>query len=133
MTIAGIRDAIKTALETITGLRAYDTVPDTVNELPVAWVIPRSGSYDYTVGNNMVMQFEVTVLVSRQGSISEAQDKLDGYILPTGSGSVKAVVDAAILSTHAQAIRVTDFREYGGLEFGGAIYAGVKFGVEVIV
>lgn len=133
MSIAGIRDAIKTGLSTISGLRAFDTVPDSINELPAAWVLPISGAYDLTAGSTMVMQFEVTLLVNRQGSISEAQDTLDGYIAPSGSDSVKAAIETANLGTHADSARVVDFHEYGGLEFGGATYIGVKFTVEVLI
>ncbi len=132
MSIAGIRDAIKTGLETITGLTAFDTVPDSVNKLPTAWVLPLSASYDLTASDSsMVLHCVVVVILGRQGDIQAAQDTLDTYILPTGSTSVKAALEAANLSTHADVLRVTGFRDYGGMEFGGQQYIGCKFDVDV--
>lgn len=132
MTVAGIRDAIKTALETISGLRVYDTVPDSIGELPAAWVLPTGGTYDFDVGGDMEHRFEIVLLVQRGGSLTEAQDALDGYLAESGTGSIKAAVDAATLSTHADAIRVEGYRDYGGMEYAGQLYLGVRFDVSVI-
>ncbi len=132
MSIAGIRDAIKTGLETITGLTAFDTVPDSVNKLPTAWVLPLSASYDLTASDSsMVLHCVVVVILGRQGDIQAAQDTLDTYILPTGSTSVKAALEATNLSSHADVLRVTGFRDYGGMEFGGQQYIGCKFDMDV--
>ncbi len=132
MSIAGIRDAIKAGLEAITGLTAFDTVPDSINKLPAAWVLPLSASYDLTASNSsMVLHCVVVVMLGRQGDIQAAQDTLDTYILPTGSTSVKAALEATNLSSHADVLRVTGFRDYGGMEFGGQQYIGCKFDVDV--
>lgn len=131
MSINGIRDAIKTAIATL-NISAYDTVPDSINP-PAAWVIPKTGEYDLTAGPNMIVLFEVTVLLLKGASVQNAQDTLDAYILPSGSNSFKAVLEAANLSTHADSLRVVNFHDYGGLEFSGVEYIGVKFDVEVII
>lgn len=132
MTVAGIRDAIQAALQTISGLRVYDTVPASVGELPAAWVVPIGGTYDFDVGGDMEHRFEIILLVRSGGSLAEAQDAIDGYLAESGTGSVKAAVDAATLSTHADAIRVTGYRDYGGMEYAGQPYLGVRFDIVVI-
>ena len=132
MSLVGIRDAIKTALATITGLRTYDTAPESIGELPAAYIVPLGGSYDYDVGGNMEHHFEVVLLVQRGGSLSEAQDSLDAYLNESGSTSIKAAIDAASLSTHGDAIRCEGYRDYGGLEYAGQLYLGCKFDVTVL-
>ena len=132
MTVVGIRDAIKTALATITGLNTFDTVPESINAFPAAFVFPRYGDYDYDVGDDMVHRFEIVVLVARQGDIAESQDEIDAYCDASGTYSIKTAVDAATLSTHADAIRVIRYRDYGSLDFAGSYYIGVRFDVDVI-
>ncbi len=130
--ISGIRSAINTALDTISGLRTFNTVPETINEFPAAFVRPQSGAYDYDVGGDMVHKFEIVLLVRRWGDVDESQDTLDPYCDESGTYSIKAAVDAATLSTYASAIRVTGFRDYGAIEFAGIFYVGAKFDVDVI-
>ncbi len=133
MSLAGIRDAIETALATVSGLRAYDTVPDKI-EPPCAWVKPGSGRYHDTFSSaSMTHVFEVQVIIRRAGNVDEAQDKADTYLDPTGSSSLLAAIEAATLSTHASDIVVTGYRDYGGYAFGGQEYIGFKLNVEVLV
>jgi hypothetical protein len=132
MSLAGIRDAIKTALETISSLRVYDTAPESIGELPAAYILPVSGSYDFDAGGHMTHRFEIVLLVRQGGSLAEAQDSLDAYLAESGASSVKAAVDAASLGTHGDIIRVEGYRDYGGLEYGGMLYLGAKWDVSVI-
>ena len=132
MSISGVRSAINTALDTISGLRTFATLPDTINEFPAVFVMPRSGEYDYDVGGDMTHKYEIVLLIRRWGEVTEAQDDLDPYCDEAGTYSIKAAVDAATLSTYADAIRVTGFRDYGGIEFAGINYIGVRFDVDVI-
>ena len=132
MSLAGIRDAIKTALAGISGLRAYDTAPESIGELPAAYVVPVSGSYDFDIGGNMMHRFDIVLLVQRGGSLAEAQDALDAYLAESGSNSIKAAVDSANLGANADAIRVTGYRDYGGLSYADQLYLGCRFEVEVI-
>lgn len=134
MSIAGIRDAMKTGLQTINALRGvYDTVPDSINEYPAAFILPISGDYDLDAGGNWLPNFEVTLLIRRQGDVQDAQDTIDGFIAPSGSGSVKAAIEAADYGSHASSVRVARFKDYGGLLFAGVTYIGCKFDVEVLV
>ena len=65
MSLKGIRDAVQTSLDNISGLRVYDTVPDQIQELPAAWVKPNSGTYNDTFTSGMTHEFECTLLVAR--------------------------------------------------------------------
>ena len=133
MSLSGIRDAIKTALETISGLNAYDTVPDVIDP-PCAWVLPKAGDYHKTFSSvTLDHHFEVTVLLSRAGHIALGQDAADVYLDPSGASSLIAAIEAATLSTHASDIVVTGYKDYGGFEFGGQTYIGFKLDVEVLV
>lgn len=133
MSLSGIREAIATALKTISGLRVYDTAPESIGELPAAYILPRGGSYDSTFGGSMEHRLEVVLLVQRGGSLSEAQDQLDSYLAASGTKSIKAAVDAADLTGHADTIRLEGYRDYGGMEFAGQGYLGCKFDITVFI
>ncbi len=128
-----IRDNLKTALATISGLRAHDTIPELVN--PPAAVVgpPDSIIYDMTFGGvSMRWTLVVRVYVAK---VSErtAQDKLDGYIAPTGSGSIKAVIESdKTLSGAVDTCRVTECRNYGVFRVGDIDYLGAEWVVDVI-
>ncbi len=134
MSVLGIRDAIKTALETITGLTAYDNVPETIpsDGFPLAMVYPLKGTFHEDFSGQMGHEFEITLLVGQcPGLAASAQDALDGYLSESGTGSVVAAVEAATLSTHGDAIVVTGYNDYGFIQFKELTYWGVRFGVQV--
>lgn len=138
MSIQGIRDAVKTALETISGLTAKDNAPDTIPALPFAWIAPEmSGRFcEYNItGSASVVKynFVITLLLSKAGIAEPTQESLDDYIVPTGTKSIKAAVEAATFSTHASYALVSEAFEYGGLSYNNNLYIGCKFRVEVIV
>jgi hypothetical protein len=132
MSIEGIRDAIQTGLKTIPKLNAYDNAPDSINP-PCAFPIPKSGGYDFTAGNCYELNFEVVLLLGRQGDLEEIQENLDDYIAPTGIKSIKAAIEAADFGSHADTVRVSGFRDYGGIIWGGITYIGCKFDMHVLV
>jgi len=132
MSIKGIRDAIKTGLKTIDKLEAYDNAPDNINP-PCAFPIPKDGTYDFTAGNCYELGFEILLLLGRQGDIEEVQEKLDDYLATTGSRSIKAALEAADYGSHADTVRVSGFRDYGGIVYNGIVYIGVKFDMYALV
>ena len=135
MSLAGIRDAIKTALETITSLRkVYDTMPESIGDLPAVTIAPKHGPYHEAFDpTKMTHNFELTLFITKGQSFAEAQDELDAYIAPTGASSIRAAVEGATLTGHADSIMVTGYRDYGGLEYAGQQYIGCHFDVEVLV
>ena len=91
--ISGVRDAIKTNLQTITNMRVYDTIPDVV--VPPCAVV---GQLDFTfdVDNQRGLDqasVDVYVIVQRISERS-GQDKLDLYLAGSGTGSVKTALES---------------------------------------
>jgi hypothetical protein len=110
ITVSAVRDACVTQLSTITGLRCYDLIPDTVN-VPAAVVGNLEITWDEAMQRGLDQAtFDVLVIASRMSDRS-AQDKLDGYLAGTGSSSVKTVLEAGIpkgtLNGTVSTIRVT--------------------------
>lgn len=133
MSLAGIRDAIKTALETISGLKGYDTAPETPNEFPCAYVVPRSGNYTDSLGSGSLLQFEIVLLVAKGPGLGRAQDSLDGYLAPSGATSIKAALEAGDYGAHGTGPMCTGFRDYGALQYGenDNVYLGCKFDFQI--
>ena len=91
--VNGVRDALKSNLQTITNMRVYDTIPDIVTP-PCAVV----GQLDFTfdIDNQRGLDqasVDVFVIVQR---ISErtGQDKLDNFLAGSGNGSIKTAIES---------------------------------------
>jgi len=91
--INGVRDALKTNLQTITNLRVYDLIPDVV--VPPCAVV---GQLDFTfdIDNARGLDqasVDIFVIVQR---ISErtGQDKLDLFLAGSGTGSIKTAIES---------------------------------------
>ena len=93
-TLAEVRDGLDARLDTITGLRVVDYVPDDVGGYPAALIFPPTNAdYSDDLGDgSFTVQFVVLLLVPanvdrRQLSLYELMDR-------TGTGSVFAAVEA---------------------------------------
>jgi hypothetical protein len=91
--VNGVRDALKKNLQTITGLRVYDLIPDVI--VPPCAVV---GQLDFTfdIDNARGLDqasVDVYVIVQR---ISErtGQDALDNYLAGSGKGSIKTAIES---------------------------------------
>lgn len=91
--ISGVRDALGKNLQTITGMRVYDTIPDVV--VPPCAIV---GQLDFTfdIDNARGLDqasVDVYVIVQR---ISEraGQDKLDELLSGTGTKSIKTALES---------------------------------------
>jgi len=89
-----VKDGLKTAIETISGLRAFDYQPDQVNP-PFAFPTLTEIRYHDRGFNNggVVMDFTVTVVVFRS-SERTAQDDIDQFTAFSGTKSVRAAIEA---------------------------------------
>jgi hypothetical protein len=102
---------MKTALQTVSGLRVLDTLPDSAN-IPTNGALAVVGmldmTYDFTLNRGFdSATLSVLVLVGRM-SESAAQDRLDGYLQSSGVSSIKAAIEAdKTLSGAVQTLRVT--------------------------
>lgn len=133
MDLAAVRDGLKVRLETITGLRAHDTVPGTVN--PPAAIVEPSPPFTYheAMGSTSPLatfRFRVHVLVTAV-SDRAGQDKLDAYCSTSGASSVRAAIegDRTLGGTVADCVVLT-CDEYGTAEAGSNTYYSATFTVE---
>ena len=132
--LTSIRDGLKTNLETISGLTAYEYVPDWI-EPPIALVAPiNSLNYDSTMARGAdTYEIPIVVYISRIDA-ETAQDGVDAYLASTGATSVKAAIESdPTLGGAAMSVRVVSATDYGEYEVTqGTSFLGVTFNVEVI-
>lgn len=106
-----VRDNMKTRLETVSGLRVLDTLPDSAN-IPTNGALAVVGmldmTYDFTLNRGFdSATLSVLVIVGRM-SESAAQDRLDGYLQSSGATSIKTAIEAdKTLGGAVQTLRVT--------------------------
>jgi hypothetical protein len=92
VTPSSVRDAIKNAL-TITGLRAYDTVPE--NVVPPAAVVGQlSLEWDLVMARAADTATLDVIVIAGRMSDRAAQDYLDSLLTATGNTSVKTKIEA---------------------------------------
>lgn len=135
--LRAIRLGLKTQLETVSGLRAYDVWPTTINP-PVAIVRPISGSFSESFGGFVLYQFEIMLLL-QLGDMIVAQEQLDTYIATDGATSIPSAVEAdPTLGGAAHSASVTGWRDVGTMRVGaddqgnGPEFMGVRFETEVM-
>lgn len=131
MNLQGIRAGLGTALDTITGLRVFDYVPDNA-PTPAAIVGPLEIQYGAAMQDGLHnMNTNVTVFDGRM-SDRNSQDRIDAYVNPTGASSVKAALEADVtLGGACYTLQVTGATpvtvtmagvEYNGYRFEVLIY-----------
>lgn len=136
-TIAAIMTGIETRLETITGLRAKNTAPDTI-EVPsgggYAFVgLPERVEYHRTMGNGRIEpQFTVTIFVTATPS-RVGQTLLAGYMDPASATSVRAAVEGdKTLGGAVDDCVVMAARVIGRVNVGDVTYLGAEFTLQTI-
>lgn len=110
-----IRDAIKATVDgNVSGLRAYDTVPDIVN-LPALLVLPVESDFAVTAARGFDRHtFDLFVMVSRTVP-RVGQDSLDAFVTGAGPQSVRAVIFAnRTLGLAGTDASITGMSRYGG-------------------
>lgn len=120
-TVAEIREAIATSLQTISGLQVYARPPGEI-AVPAAIVRRRQTTYDVTFDGDDDTTFAVTVFVSFANT-DVATDAIDAYLSPTGASSLVAAIHtdptlggvvAYARVTSAEGERVTN---YAGIDY----------------
>ena len=125
-----VRDGLETRLQTITGLRAYDLIPDMV--VPPCAVV---GQLDFTfdIDNARGLdQAQVDVLVIVQRFSERAgQDKLDAYLAGSGSTSIKAAIEGdRTLGGTVNTLRVTG-AEAGTYDSQGVTFLSYRYRITI--
>ena len=128
--ISELRQGLATNLQTISGLRVVDTLPDLVNP-PMAMIGLTKVAYNQQNQRSMAeYTFQVTVVVGR---VSErtAQATLDVLVAP-GSGSVKYAIESdRSLGGKAFETFVPELSAYGAVSINGIDYLSAEFSVQV--
>ena len=93
MTPNGVRAGLGTALDTITGLRVFDYVPDSLSP-PAAVVEPLEVDYDEAMRRGLDFYRAFILVIVGRMSDRSSQDRLDAYLAGSGASSVKAALEA---------------------------------------
>lgn len=135
MTPSTVRDNLKTALQSINGLRVFDYVPDSTN-IPTnnafAIVGQLNMNYDYTLNRGFdSATCQVIVVVGRM-SERNGQERLDGLLASSGSTSIKTAIEAdKTLSGAVQTLRVVSASP-GTITSANIDYLSYQYSVELI-
>lgn len=126
-----VRANLKARLATITGLKTYDYIPDSIN-VPGAVVGQLDLNFDATLNRGLDRATCTILLIVGRMSESAGQTKLDNYLASTGSTSVKAAIEAeATLSGAVQTLRVTSATA-GSVQVASIDYLAYRYNVELI-
>jgi len=93
MNPTAVRTGLSTALDTITGLRCFDYVPDSLSP-PAAIVEPLEIEYGTAMANGLNRVTAYVLIVVGRMSDRSSQDRIDAYVNTTGASSVVAAIEA---------------------------------------
>ena len=101
-----VRDGLKTRLQTISGLRVYELIPEPITP-PCAVVGQLDFTFDIDNARGLDQaNVDIYVIVQRF-SERAGQDKLDGYLAGTGATSIKTAIEGdRTLGGTCQTLRV---------------------------
>jgi len=134
MGIESIGTGLKTVLDGISKLRVYapNQLPDSVNQLPAALILPGEASYDQDFSADYDYMLRVVIIIAKQDSPS-AFNKILDYIEPTGDYSVLATVQASpTLGDTCAAAVVKRNLGVGATNWGGINYLSTEFEVTIL-
>lgn len=135
-----VRAALKTRLESISGLKVYAFAPASIS-VPCAAITYGNGEFltyrTSTDGHDM----DLTITVFVQGGQRDEQttaEALDAYLADAGSSSIYAAVEAdPTLGGVVDSCSVMGASDYGSRVFGegenAVRYQSVQFAVEVLL
>jgi hypothetical protein len=131
--VTTIREAMATALDTITELRAFATIPDSI--APPAAIVGGPEVIDWRFAFRSTKRrytIPVRVYVGR-ASDRASQEKLDAYLASDGAFSIIAALESdSTLGGAVDSLSVMQARGYGVYQIAGVDYLGVEFVVDVI-
>ena len=129
MSLSTVRSALKTRLETISGLNVSKETPDSVGKLPAAIVSLTTADYEVVVGNlTVTWSFRILLLVGERDSAA-AHVTLDGYLAKSGSTSIKAAIEGGSVGDFP---RVRRAENVGSISYRGTTFVGAEFIVDVV-
>ena len=132
MNIGSVREGLRARLATISGLRTFAEIPESI-PVPCAIVgIPSEIQFDATLARtNDQATFPVRVMVAKANDRA-AQKALDAYLASTGATSVKTAIEAeSTLGGAANTVKVDRVSGIGVYTVSGVDYLGAEFSVRV--
>ena len=127
---SSVRDGLKTALASLTGVRIYDVVPEVLIS-PCAYVGQLSIDFDLANARGLDSADVDVVLIVDRTLEKKAQDKLDTWLAGTGSTSIKAILEAdRTLGGAVSSLRVLSATP-GELENAGVTYLAYRYRLKV--
>lgn len=132
-TIDELGEALKTRLETISGLRVSWLPPEQIN-VPQAVILPGSGTYHVRPGDGQGVTFHIVIYAaSAQQGNQRGADKVLPYIDKSGASSIKAALEAEkTLGGKASELYVRPWHDFDALkDYNGQEYWGAIVDVEV--
>lgn len=130
--VYAVRQGIAANAGTVTGLRAFEYVPDDCYP-PTFFVGEVDGQFDQAFGRGMDQLTVTCRLLVAWANDRAGQKNLDGYLSGSGAQSLKAALESdRTLGGAAADSHVSGFSGYGLYEMNGNQYYGVEFSVTVI-
>ena len=134
MGLETIGDGLATRLKTISGLRVYapKELKDSLSQFPCALILPGETTYKIEFSSTFSSYtFRILLLFTKQDQPSAINKMLD-YIEVTGDYSVVAAIYGdSTLGGAADDCIVRRNLGIGGITWGGYVYLGTEFEVEV--
>lgn len=123
--------ALKTKLETITGLRAFDFQPDALLTAPLVYCTIESVEYHNAMGNRAVYNYTIQIVLGRTVD-RVAQALMDEYASPSGAKSVLAALSQDLtLGGVVESLSVDRSASIMPLNQGEVTYVSLDFTVRV--
>jgi hypothetical protein len=129
MSWVGVRDGVKTRLDTISGLSARDTMPETLPDKDTATVLPGDGNFIEPSSHGTLWKARFVIMVRCvRSKLKDSQDALDVYINPTGASSViAAVYGDRTLGGVVDDVKCLGVAGYRGVDNTVGVQADVQF------
>jgi hypothetical protein len=125
-----VRDGLKTRLQTISGLRCYDLIPDQVNP-PTAIVGQLDFTFDIDNARGLDLANVDVIVIVQRFSERAGQNRLDSYLSGSGSTSIKAAIEGdRTLGGACQTLRVTS-AESGSYESNNQIFLSYRYRITI--
>ena len=132
-TVKQEREAIATALQTISGLNVDGYWLDSIN-CPAALVKPQTKGFQEAIGDGTlrVRTYEIMILAApTQSGATLGEQILDPYLDETGSQSIGAALDADHTLGGLVTTLLWQWQDYGSFMVGNIEYIGARFTVTV--
>lgn len=130
--IAAVNSALKTRLQTISGLVVKDYQPDAIIQVPLSFMSLTQIEYHRAMGTGTrVLSYTISVIVGRVDT-EIGQSELDDYASWSGSKSVRAALEAdTTLGGVVDTLIVQNSASVTSLSNGDAQFLTVEFTVLV--